>query len=59
MLDVTILPNHPLWQRAKTLQRDYLAKLQGTSVDAAQLASQTALPTQVSSHDVFLLSHES
>ena len=58
MLDVTILPNHPLWQRAKTLQRDYLAKLQGTSVDAAQLASQTALPTQVSSHDDFYLSHE-
>ncbi|MGI2132676.1 sel1 repeat family protein [Shewanella baltica] len=58
MLDVTILPNHPLWQRAKTLQRDYLAKLQRTSVDAAQLASQTALPTQVSSHDDFYLSHE-
>ncbi|MCS6234873.1 sel1 repeat family protein [Shewanella baltica] len=58
MLDVTILPNHPLWQRAKTLQRVYLAKLQGTSVDAAQLASQTALPTQVSSHDDFYLSHE-
>ncbi|AVT47112.1 SEL1-like repeat protein [Shewanella baltica] len=58
MLDVTILPNHPLWQRAKTLQRDYLAKLQGTSVDAAQLASQTVLPTQVSSHDDFYLSHE-
>ncbi|MCS6114594.1 sel1 repeat family protein [Shewanella baltica] len=58
MLDVTILPNHPLWQRAKTLQRDYLAKLQGTSVDAAQLTSQTALPTQVSSHDDFYLSHE-
>ncbi|MEM6191584.1 sel1 repeat family protein [Shewanella scandinavica] len=58
MLDVTILPNHPLWQRAKTLQRDYLAKLQGTSVDTAQLASQTALPTQVSSHDDFYLSHE-
>ncbi|WP_413490921.1 sel1 repeat family protein [Shewanella baltica] len=58
MLDVTILPNHPLWQRAKTLQRDYLAKLQGTSASAAQLASQTALPTQVSSHDDFYLSHE-
>ncbi|MCS6239214.1 sel1 repeat family protein [Shewanella baltica] len=58
MLDVTILPNHPLWQRAKTLQRDYLAKLQGTSASAVQLASQTALPTQVSSHDDFYLSHE-
>ncbi|MDT3296766.1 sel1 repeat family protein [Shewanella sp. SP2S2-6] len=58
MLDVTILPNHPLWQRAKTLQRDYLAKLQRTSVDASKAASQTALPTQVSSHDDFYLSHE-
>ncbi|MDT3335205.1 sel1 repeat family protein [Shewanella sp. SP1S1-7] len=58
MLDVTILPNHPLWQRAKTLQRDYLAKLQRTSVDASKAASQTALPTQVSSHDDFYLSQE-
>lgn len=58
MLDVTILPNHPLWQRAKTLQRDYLAKLQRTSVDASKAASQTRLPTQVSPHDDFYLSHE-
>ncbi|MDT3319782.1 sel1 repeat family protein [Shewanella sp. SP1S2-4] len=58
MLDVTILPNYPLWQRAKTLQRDYLAKLQRTSVDASKAASQTRLPTQVSPHDDFYLSHE-
>ncbi|MGI2167385.1 sel1 repeat family protein [Shewanella oncorhynchi] len=59
MLDVTILPNHPLWQRAKALKQQYLAKLQRTSVvDAAQVASQTTLPTQVSPHDDFYLSHE-
>lgn len=57
MLDVTILPSHPLWQKTQTLKNEYLTKLQG-SAEAKNPAMQSSLPAKVSPHDEFYLNLE-
>ncbi|WP_297892791.1 sel1 repeat family protein [Shewanella sp.] len=57
MLDVTILPSHPLWQKTQTLKNEYLAKLQDSAAVKTP-AIQSSSPVKVSPHDEFYLNLE-